>query len=267
MRWRVGIRKQPERRQKMTSMMNQGISDAGRPTTVNVNQLGLYTALLTTVVTLVTFGSAVFTPPLAGPYCTGACFDYPYTEIVSRFPRDYLWMYPAMLLCVLYVVFMVSIHQYAAPDKQLFSQIGLSFALMAATILLVAYFTQVSVIQPSLVEGETEGLALLTQFNPHGIFIALEEIGFLLMSLSFLWMAPVFSGAQRTETAIRWLFRVSFLATILAFLYYALQYGLARDYRFEVAVITINWIVLIVAGILVSLVFKRALACDPHAGS
>jgi hypothetical protein len=242
--------------------MKQSIATAGGPTTTNTNQLGLYTALLTTVFTLVTFGIAIVTPPLAGPYCTGACFVYPYTDIVARFPRDYIWMYPAMVLSVLYVVFMVSIHQYAAQDKQRFSQIGLSFALMAATILLVAYFTQVSVIQPSLVQGETEGIALLTQFNPHGLFIALEELGFLLMSLSFLWMAPVFSGANRTETALRWLFRGSFLVTLVTFLYYALYYGLARDYRFEVAVITINWGVLILAGVLVSLVFKRTLASD-----
>lgn len=242
--------------------MQQSVSNAGSLTTANANWLGFYTAILTTVATLITFGIAIFTPPLAGPYCAGSCFEYPYTDIASRFPRDYLWMYPAMFLSLLYVVFMVSIHQYAAQDKQRFSQSGLAFALMAATILLIAYFTQVSVIQPSLVQGETEGIALLTQFNPHGLFIALEELGFLLMSLSFLWMAPVFSGANRTETTLRWLFRGSFLCTLLAFSFYALQYGLAREYRFEVAVITINWAVLLVAGLLVSLVFKRALSCD-----
>jgi hypothetical protein len=246
----------------MTFLMNQRTATAGGLTTTNANQLGLYSARLTTVVTLVTLGIAIVTPPLAGPYCTGACFTYPYADIIARFPRDYVWMYPAMLLSILYVVFMVSIHQYAAPHQQRFSQVGLAFTLMAATILLVAYFTQVSVIQPSLVQGETEGIALLTQFNPHGLFIALEELGFLLMSLSFLWMAPVFSGANRTETALRWLFRGSFLVTLVTFLYYALYYGLARDYRFEVAVITINWGVLILAGVLVSLVFKRTLACD-----
>jgi hypothetical protein len=169
-------------------------------------------------------------------------------------------MYPAMLMSVLYVVFMASIHQYAAQEKKLFSQIGLSFALISATILLVAYFTQVSVIQPSLVQEETEGIALVTQFNPHGMFIALEEIGLLLMSVSFLFMAPVFSGANRTEKAIRWLFTGSFVVTILSLIYYSLQYGIFREYRFEVAVITINWISLIVAGILVSIVFKRAMS-------
>lgn len=240
-------------------MMKQSSVNAEAPAPTNNHRFGWYTAILTTVVTLVTFGIAIFTPPLTGPYCTGSCFEYPFTEIISRFPRDYVWMYPAMGLSVLYVVFMVSIHQYASRPQQLFSQIGLAFALMAATILLIDYFTQVSVIQPSLVQGETEGIALVTQFNPHGLFIALEEIGFLLMSFSFLWMAPVFSGATRTEKAIRWLFSGSFLFTLLAFIFYALQYGIAREYRFEVAVITINWLVLIISGILVSIVFQRAM--------
>ena len=35
---------------------------------------------------------------------------------------------------------------------------------------------------------------MLIQYNPHGVFIALEEPGYLVMSLSFLFMAPVEFG-------------------------------------------------------------------------
>lgn len=77
-------------------------------------------------------------------------------------------------------------------DKKIYGYIGLSFSIISATILLIDYFVQISVIQPSLLQGETEGIAILTQYNPHGIFIALEEIGYLMMSLSFLCVAPVF---------------------------------------------------------------------------
>jgi hypothetical protein len=34
-------------------------------------------------------------------------------------------------------------------------------------------------LQPSLLAGETEGIAMLSQFNPHGLFIILEEPGFI----------------------------------------------------------------------------------------
>ncbi|OPX90166.1 MAG: hypothetical protein A4E53_01052 [Pelotomaculum sp. PtaB.Bin104] len=116
----------------------------------NTNLLGFYAAISTTVFTMVTFGIAILTPPLSGPFCTGSCFEYPFSNIVSRFPRDYLWMYPAILLTLIYIVLIVCIHHYAAREKKLFSQIGLSFALISATILVTDYFIQISVIQPSL---------------------------------------------------------------------------------------------------------------------
>ena len=222
-----------------------------------VKKLGFYAALLTTLLTVVTFGIAIFTPPFSGPSCTANCFAYPYTDIVSRFPRDYIWMYPAMLLSLVYYVLMTCVHYLAPPDKRIFSHIGLSCALVSTAVLVINYFLQVSVIQPSLLNGETDGIALLSQFNPHGVFIVLEEVGFLMMSFSVLCMAPVFSGRTTTEKAIRWLFVANFVLTMLALTFYAVQYGIGREYRFEIAVITINWFVLMVAGVLLSVVFKR----------
>ena len=226
--------------------------------TNNANLLGFYSAILTTVVTTVTFGIAILTPPLSGPFCVGSCFDYPFTDTISRFPRDFIWMYFAILLTLIYVVLMVCIHHYASNEKKIFSQIGLSFALISATVLITDYFIQISVIQPSLVNGETDGIAIITQYNPHGIFIVLEEIGYLMMSVSFLCMAPVFSGTNRLERAIRWTFIISFILTILSLIIISILYGINREYIFEVVVIVIDWTVLIVSGILLSVVFKRA---------
>jgi hypothetical membrane protein len=107
--------------------------------------------------------------------------------------------------------------------------------------------------------GETEGITLLTQYNAHGVFIVLEELGYLLMSLSFLFMAPVFINKNRLEVAVRWVFIISFLLTVLALTLISINYGLDRQDRFEVAVISIDWLVLIVNGILLSIVFKQQL--------
>jgi len=115
------------------------------------------------------------------------------------------------------------------------------------------------VIQPSVLNRETDGVALLTQYNPHGIFIGLEEIGHFMMSTAFLCMAPVFSKTDKLERTIRRIFIISFILTISSFIIISAFYGIKREYRFEVIVIMINWIVLIVAGILLSLVFKRNL--------
>lgn len=225
----------------------------------NINKFGFYTAILTTVITVVTFGIAIFTPPISGPFCKGECIEYPYTDIIYRFPRDYVWMYPAILLTLIFVVLMVCIHQYASDEKKIFSQIGLCFATIAAAILIMNYFLQISVIQPSLEKGETDGISLLTQYNPHGIFIALEEIGYLMMSFAFLSVIPVFSKTNRLERSIRWVFIISFVLTISSLITISIVYGINREYLFECAVIVINWTVLIVIGILLSRLFKRAI--------
>ena len=118
--------------------------------TNNANVLGFYAAILTTAVTSVTFVIAILTPPLSGPFCVGSCFNYPFTDTISRFPRDFIWMYFAILVTLIYVVLMVCIHHYASNEKKIFSQIGLSFALISATALITDYFIQISVIQPSV---------------------------------------------------------------------------------------------------------------------
>jgi len=227
--------------------------------TQNIAKVGFYAAILTTLLALITFGIAVMTPPLSGPYCTAGCFSYPFSDIASRFPRDYYWMYSAIVLSLAYYVLMVAIHYFAPSDKKIFSHIGLSFALISTATFVTDYFLQVSVIQPSLLQGETDGIALLSQFNAHGVFIVLEEIGFFMMSLSFLFMAPVFAGKTKTDKAIRWLFIASFALNALSLTLYSIFYGIQREYRFEVATISINWLTLIVSGILLSVVFRRAL--------
>ena len=239
-------------------MNAQASSTPANITTSSADRFGSSIAILTSLMTVLTFAIAILTPPLSGPLCVGSCFEYPYTDITARFPRDYFWMFPAMVLTVLYLVLVVCIHQYAASDKKVFSQVGLSLALIAAAVLIVDYFVQVSVIQPSLLNGETDGIALWTQFNSHGLFIALEEIGYLLMSLSFLFLAPVFSGRNGVERAIRWLFTLSFVLIILSLGFLSVQYGVYREYRFEIISLSIDWIVLIVSGVLLSVLFRRS---------
>jgi len=228
--------------------------------TKTASSVGFYAAILTTLLTVVTFIIAFNTPPLSGPGCTAGCFTYPYSDIASRFPRDYFWMYPSILLSLVYYVLMVAIHYFAPADKKVFSQIGMSFALISTATIVIDYFLQLSFIQPSVVLGETDGIALLSQFNPHGVFIVLEEIGFLMMSLSMLCMAPAIVGNTKVEKAIRWLFVACFTLNAIALSLYTVFYGIHREYRFELATISINWLTLITSGVLLSIMFGRALA-------
>jgi hypothetical protein len=185
--------------------------------------------------------------------------EYPYLDTLTKFPGDYLWMPPAMILVVLYVILVASIHAQATPQKKVYGQIGLSFALIAAGVLLSDYFVQFSVVPISLMNGQTQGIALLTQYNPYGVFIVLEELGYLLMGLSFVFLAPVFAHQGRLAGAVRWVFVGGFVFTVIFLGAISAYYGLERMDRFEIAAISIAWLVLVVNGVLLSFLFRRQL--------
>jgi hypothetical protein len=225
--------------------------------TIAANRVGLYSAILTAVMTAVTFGLAITAVPNSGAGCRANCAEYPYLDTLSEFPGDYLWMPPAMLLVVVYVILAASIH--AAQHKKIYSQIGLCFALIAATILLADYFVQFSVVPISLINQQTNGIALLTQYNPYGVFVVLEELGYLLMSLSFLFLAPVFADGGRLVSAVRWIFIAGFVVTMVFLAAISVAHGLDRMDRFEIAAISIEWLVLAINGVLLSLLFRKRL--------
>ena len=213
--------------------------------------------MLTAVTTIVAFGIAITTLPISGPFCICDCVTYPYETVVKQVPDDFIWMYPGLLIAPLVLVLMGCLHQYAAAEHKLYSQIGLMFAAIYTGVISVDYYIQIAVIQPSLLRGEWEGVALISQYNPHSIFIALEDVAYLMLGLAFLFMAPVFASKDRLAGVLRGLFRLSSLLVLGGFLLYHLIFGHNLEYRFEVFVIAIDWTTLIIAGVLLALFFGR----------
>lgn len=238
-------------------MVNQ-VTDAETTDAVRktARQLGLWSAVLTTVFATVFSTIAIATPARSGPFCAiWGCIAYPYTDVAQFIPGDYFWLVPGILLAPIFVVLFACIHSFAREGKKFFSQIALSFAVVYAVVIIVDYFVQFTVVMPSLQSGELDGLSLFTQYNPHGFFIAGEALGYLMMSVAFLFAAPVFAGG-RAERAIRGLFALSFVLAVVSFVgLWLLRNDLVA---FEVTVLMINWIVLIVSGVLLSVWFRRA---------
>jgi hypothetical protein len=222
-------------------------------------RVGSWAAVLTVVVTA-TFALAGFaTPARSGPFCgptTWACIPAPYTDVAQFIPGDYLWLIPGILLVPIFVVLVAAIHACAPEPRRVLSGVALAFATAYAVVVGVDYLTQFAVVVPSLQAGETDGLSLFTQYNPHGLFIAGEALGYLAMSLALLFVAPVFAGG-RVERAIRWLFVGGFVLAVAAFVWFWIVGG--DLIAFEVSVLSINWIVLIASGVLLGLLFRRAL--------
>ncbi len=220
-------------------------------------KLGLYSSIALTILTIVTFGFAMIAIPPSGPNCPGNCMDYPFSDILTYYPRDYYWMYLAIFQLFAFVIFVVSLHYLASNEKKIFSSLSVAFALISTTVLLADYFIQFAVVPISMMKGETEGIALLVQYNGHGIFIALEELGYITMSIALFFLAPVFSSTNRLNKSIRWVLFLPLFLNILSFVFYSITFGIDRNYRFEVTSITIDWLFLITACILISIYFKR----------
>jgi hypothetical protein len=168
-------------------------------------------------------------------------------------------MFPAMGATLLYVAFMLGLHARARPERRLVAQFALALSVMAAITIVGDYFLQLAVVQPSLLAGETDGISLLTQYNPHGVFIALEELGYLLMSASLACMAPALSSATRMERAVRWLFVGGLVVCVAALVWFVARYGHGRAYLLEVALISIAWLTLIPGALMMAAVFRRDL--------
>jgi len=228
-------------------------------------RFGFWASLGTSVVTTATFVIALATPPLSGPWCERGCFGYPYLDIAGRFPRDYLWMFPAMISMLLFLAFVIAVAARGAERSRLSGQLAVSLAVMATFSLLMDYFLQVAVIQPSLLANESDGLSLLNQYNPHGLFIALEELGYLLMSLSLLFLVPCLSTKIRLERVVRGLFAGGAALMVAALAGFVFVYGHRREYLFEITAISVDWLVLIPASALMAVVFRRESAFNSSA--
>lgn len=225
----------------------------------NYLKMGYISSLLLTIITVVTFGFAISAIPSAGPYCPGHCMDYPFPDILLYYPRDYYWMYLAVFQLFVFVVFIATNHFLADTAKRLYTFLSVSFALISSTVLLITYFTQFSVVPISVMNGEADGVALITQYNEHGLFIAMEELGYICMSIALFFLAFAFSKSSRIERAIHFILIIQIIVTILVFIFYVVKYGIERSYRFEVATISINWLVLIATGVLIGFYYRRKL--------
>ena len=229
--------------------------DPNRKTT---SRFGFWFAVLMTAVTTAALALAVTTLPMSGPLCRSGCVTYPYEAVAAFVPHDYIWMYPAFFMGPIFVLLMVCIHNFAPEDKKLFSQFGLAFALMYAAVMSANYFIQIETMQPSILKGEMDGLVLFSQYNPHGIFIALEDLGYLMMSLAFFCTAWVFARGDKLGRALRNLLTISPLFAFAVYIALTLIYGKNIEYRFEVFIISFNWLTSIIMGVMLSFYFKRA---------
>jgi hypothetical protein len=215
-------------------------------------------AVSTAGMTAVALAIGVGTPPHSGPYCRSDCVGYPYTGGGEFVPRDFIWMYPASLAMLLAVALIAVVGRPRNPGAALAARMSTIVAAIAAGLLVADYGIQLAVVQPGLARGETDGLGLLSEYNPHGVFIALENVGYLLLGIALAGSGAAMAAGSRLARATRAVLLIAGFATVAALIGFAVVYRADLDYRFEVVGIAVDWLALIVVGILIGLDSRRA---------
>jgi len=123
-----------------------------------------------------------------------------------------------------------------------------------------------TVMQTGLSCGEIEDLSVLSQYNPHGMFIGLENVGYATLNSAFVFLGVALAmRGSKLARATAWVFVSGGALTLLLLLAYAGIYGTRLDYRFEVMSLLVIWLVLVTVGALLTVTFRRAgLTHDAH---
>jgi hypothetical protein len=189
-----------------------------RPVHKSVSQVGFWSAVLATLfgigyglALIVTMISAMTTATDTAPGWHGI------ESFVATFqPVQMLSLIPSLLLVPTFVVLMVSIHYYAAPEEKIWSHLGIAFTLVYAAMASINYILQLTVVRLSILNKETDGLAMFVMGNSHSVFWALAS-AYAFMNLAMLFAAPVFHGG-RLERWIRWMFIANGASVVITIL-------------------------------------------------
>lgn len=220
-------------------------------------RLGYLASTVLAILAIFGFSLGIVTPPRSGPYCTGACIAYPYAEAAQFFPRDYWWMAPASLLAPFFMAVAVCLFFCISEMSKPWCMLGVCFSALSTAIIAMVYSIQVLAIQPSLVHGEMDGVAIFTQYNAHGIFIVLEDVGYLFLAIAFLLLGMAVPRSVRPGTVLRWTLLIAGSLSFVALAAFSVIFGLEMALPFELAIISIIWIGLSLSGVLFAFLFKR----------
>lgn len=110
----------------------------------------------------------------------------------------------SFLLAPAFVAMMTSIHHHAPAEKKVWSQLGLSFAVIYAVMCSLTYYIQLTFVANNYLPVAQEA-ALPFAFIPGTPLFAQDMLGYAFMTAATLAAAPVFAGGK-LENWIKWLF-------------------------------------------------------------
>ena len=199
----------------------------------------------------------MFTPPRGGILCTSGCIAPPYTDAAPFAAGNSIWIFPAMVMTLGFVVVTASLRELAQPGGRLAGLVALALSTLAAALLIGDYAVHFMVVLPSLAKGEGALVTVFSMYNPHGVFIALENAGYFVIGLAFLASAGAVVGTGRLERAARLVFLAAGTLAVGGLVVLAALFGNDLDVRYEVAAISVDYLGLAIGGTLLAVLFRR----------
>ena len=154
------------------------VGDSFRPKPIN--KIGFWSAILSLI-----FGLG---------YVVAQLFSW--LKIIT-YPQDQFWLFlPSLFLAPSFLVAIICAHYKAPAALNIWSAIGIGFAIVYCTFATMTYFTQLGSIVPGVVNGEiTQAHPLI--FKPRSFTMAIDCLGYFFMSLSTLFAAFAFRKTEQ----------------------------------------------------------------------
>ena len=150
------------------------------------------------------------------------------------------------ILTSIFLIVITCIYYSAPDDKKILGQIGLSFAIIYATMISMNYFIQLTFVKFGAFNTD-----IFSMKNPQSMMMTIEVLGYFFMGLSTLFIAPIFESG-RLEKSIRWLFVFNGILGIGG----AIGFALNLDWRILIGGLLIWTIVMPVTTALLAYWFK-----------
>jgi hypothetical protein len=116
----------------------------------------------------------------------------------------------SILIAPSFVAMMACVYQASHDSKKAWSQIGLQFSVLYAVFVMIVYMTELFVVIPHGMRGETDKVTLLA-FEPGKVMYVIDGLGYSLMCIATLFSAPVYIGGGIEK----WIKRISIMNGIL----------------------------------------------------
>jgi hypothetical protein len=156
---------------------------------------GIFAAIVLLLLTLTFIILVSIFPP--GEYRTA-------DQFISAYSRNLIFpVIPSFLLVVANIPFFVSLFFYAEEPAKPFALAGLLFGAAYAVCSGINYFVQMTIVPQNIQLGQLQAVSLLSIHIKGSMALALDNLGYTFLSVSFLFFSGIFAlrGLQGTIKA------------------------------------------------------------------